>query len=244
MKIFCVRIGNKYGPEYEEYLEEKLPNYDFHWIRQAFEPGVMLQWNKMMPMGMDLDEPICVMDIDVLLINEYEEIFEYPVERGQFLAMPDWWNEKHLSLGYTLNGGFFKYYPTDLKPVYDKFLAGKRKWQQHYIKNGHTTGPVNGEQYFVEDSVKEIGLDLKLMPKSWFARWATPKAVSTGHMWKNVGDGADEYVKWQHFQNKKYIEETGNEYLWMGEFHPDVKYVHFTHSVNKPHEWDYFESYK
>ena len=32
MKIFAVRIGTKYGSEYETYLEERLPEYDFHWI--------------------------------------------------------------------------------------------------------------------------------------------------------------------------------------------------------------------
>ena len=29
------------------------------------------------------------MDIDVLLVNDYEKIFDYPVKRGQFVAMPD-----------------------------------------------------------------------------------------------------------------------------------------------------------
>ena len=28
MKIFAVRIGDKYGPEYEEYLEDKLLDYE------------------------------------------------------------------------------------------------------------------------------------------------------------------------------------------------------------------------
>ena len=37
MKIFAVRIGERYGPEYEKYLEAKLPEYDFHWIRAHAE---------------------------------------------------------------------------------------------------------------------------------------------------------------------------------------------------------------
>jgi len=243
MKIFCVRIGEKYGPEYETYLEEKLPQHEFHWIRRAFHPGVMLQWNKMMPMGMPIDEPVVVMDIDLILMNDYHKIFDYPIARGQFLSMPDWWNQKHLEHGYSLNGGFFKYYPTDLKPVYDKFMANRNKWQQHYIKNGTTSGPVNGEQYFVEDSVKEAGLELILLPDAWFTRWATPKAVQHGHMWESRDEKA-EYMLWQHWMNKTYIDLTGNEYLWMDEFHEDIKMVHFTHSVNKPDEWDRISEYK
>ena len=29
MKIVAVRIGDKYGPEYEKYLESKLPQHEF-----------------------------------------------------------------------------------------------------------------------------------------------------------------------------------------------------------------------
>ncbi len=37
MKVFCVRIGPKYGEEYEEYIEEKLSDYDVHWINHPFD---------------------------------------------------------------------------------------------------------------------------------------------------------------------------------------------------------------
>ena len=47
MKILAIRIGDRYGPEYETYLEEKLPEYEFIWIREPIRPDVKLQWNKM-----------------------------------------------------------------------------------------------------------------------------------------------------------------------------------------------------
>jgi len=31
-------------------------------------------------MQLDQDEPICVIDIDILLMNDYEKIFEYPIK--------------------------------------------------------------------------------------------------------------------------------------------------------------------
>ena len=105
-------------------------------------------------MQLEQDEPICVMDIDVLLMGDYERIFDYPIMRGQFLAMPGWWRDTKKE-GYSINGGFFKYYPKDCKYIYDKFMKDIHGWQRHYIDNGVTRGPVNGEQYFVEDSVKE-----------------------------------------------------------------------------------------
>ena len=44
---------------------------------------------------------------------------------------------------------------------------------------------------------------------------------------------------------EKYIEKTGNDYAYLGqEFHSDIKFVHFTHSSNKPHEWIDYEIFK
>jgi hypothetical protein len=42
MKIFAVRIGDKYGPEYETYLEKKLSDYELVWIREPYHPDVTL----------------------------------------------------------------------------------------------------------------------------------------------------------------------------------------------------------
>ena len=100
-------------------------------------------------------------------------------------------------------------------------------WQQYYIKNETTKGPVNGEQYFVEDSVKER-LQLIMLPKSWFTRWVVDSDINYGKP----------MMKWNVQMARKYREITGNEYVYLGgEFHPDIKFVHFTHSSNKPHLW-------
>ena len=69
MKIFCVRIGDRYGPEYETYLEQRLPEYEFVWIRE--EIIGRLQWNKLVAMShVYIEEPVIVMDIDILLLND------------------------------------------------------------------------------------------------------------------------------------------------------------------------------
>ncbi len=243
MKIILIRIGDKYGPEYEEYLESKLSKYDLHWIREPYDERVTLQWNKMWGMQLDhmgapvglvkqQDEPICVMDIDVMLVGDYEKIFDYPIKRGQFLAMPGWWRDTEKE-GYTINGGFFKYYPKDCKYIYDKFMDDIHGWQQHYIENGVTKGPVNGEQYFVEDSVKER-LKLITLPNSWFTRWAVDELVEEEY--------SRSVTKWQVQITRKYQKVTGNDYIFLGgEFHPDIKLVHFTHRNNKPMDWKYYD---
>ena len=44
---------------------------------------------------------------------------------------------------------------------------------------------------------------------------------------------------WQSKTMTKYQKLTGNEYIYLGgEFHPDIKLVHFTHHANKPHNWE------
>jgi hypothetical protein len=223
MKIFAIRIGEKYGVEYENYLKNKLPDYDLQFIKEPINSKIQLQWNKMYGMSLDIDEPICFIDIDILLTNDYKQLFNYPIKQGQFLAMPGWWREE---TNYKINGGFFKYYPKDCKYIYDKFMKDIDHWQSYYIKNGTTTGPVNGEQYFVEDSVKER-LELITIPDSWVTRWCSNDDV--------VGK---DITRWQFNITKKYKELTNNDYLYFGgQFHKDIKLVHFTNAINKPHEW-------
>jgi hypothetical protein len=225
MKIIAVRIGDRYGPEYEKYLESKLPEHEFIWIRKAFDPRVILQWNKMIGMTLDVDEPICVMDIDILLINDYQKIFDYPIERGQFLAAPGWWRWgfEDLEKRFTINGGFYKYYPKDCRYIYDKFMKDPGHWQSYYIKEGFTCGPVNGEQHFINDSVLER-LELITLPNEWFCRMEarTDKELA----------GSVARI------NTRFKEVTGHPYAYLGgEFWPTISFVHFTPMTNSPHKW-------
>jgi len=154
--------------------------------------------------------------ITILLENNFHELFEYPIQRGEFLSIPAWWNER---AGYLLNGGFFKYHPKDCKYIFDEFINNSKHWQSHYIKEGITVGPVNGEQYFVEDQVKKH-LDLKFVPKSWVTRWTNDSSKNM-----KISD------RW-----RKKVEDTQLFYHEHNKFNENVKFVHFTTSLNKPHE--------
>lgn len=223
MKILAVRIGDRYGPEYEEYLESKLPDADFIWIREPIQDNIMLQWNKIAGMNLDLDEPLCVMDIDVILTHNYMELFEYPIKRGQFLHAPNWWRGNSAGK-WRVNGGFYKYYPKDCKYIYDKFMATPEYWQAKYILDGTTTGPVNGEQHFIEEAANER-LEVISLPDAWFCRMESRE--SERHYISST--------------NRLYKEKTGNDYMFLGgEFHPDIKFVHFTNMSNMPENWRYY----
>ncbi len=226
MKIVAVRIGNRYGPEYETYLESKLPQHEFIWIRESMAPNIILQWNKMYGMTLDVDEPIVVMDIDVLLVGDYNRIFDYPVKPGQFLAAPGYWRDLQGedAIRWGINGGFYKYYPKDCTYIYDKFMAQPEYYQRKYIEEGHTSGPVNGEQHFIEDSVKER-LELIILPNAWFCRMDARDNAFARHSKSKL--------------NVLYKQHTGNDYMYLGKnFHPDIKHVHFTHMDNHPSDWE------
>lgn len=221
LKVFCVRIGTKYGPEYEDYINSKLEGHDVHWIREPYHKWVPLQWNKLQVFNMDIDEPVIVMDIDKLLIHDYHEVINYPCAKDEFVSIPYWWNFN--STPYNMSGGFYKFWPKYNKNIYDIFMDDILHWTNHYIKSGLTIGPVNGEFMFVQEHIQT---QLKLMPDAWFTRWTSDPIYSTDKI------------------ENKYREVTGNGYLWNGEdFHPDVKIVHFTRSTNKPHEWNKYENY-
>jgi hypothetical protein len=225
MKIIAVRIGNRYGPDYETYLESKLSNYDIIWIREPLQKNIMLQWNKVFGMTLDQGEPVCVIDIDILLINDYQKIFDYPILPGQFLAAPGWWRDLkgEEAARFSINGGFYKYYPKDCRYIYDKFISNPEYWQRKYIEEGFTSGPVNGEQFFIEDSVNEK-LELIKLPNAWFCRMEARTDAHTKNSMTVL--------------NRLYQTKTGNEYMYVGdEFHPDIKFVHFTNMNNHPSNW-------
>ena len=220
VKIFCVRIGTKYGREYEDYINSKLEGHDVHWIREAYHPHIPLQWNKLKVFDMDIDEPVIVMDIDKLLIHNYEEVINYPCKKNEFVSIPYWWNFNGTT--FKMSGGFYKFWPKRNKNIWKTFAEDITYWTNHYIKAGLTIGPVNGEFMYVQEHLKT---ELVLMPDAWFTRWVSDPDISTSKI------------------EDKYLKITGNTLYDGHDFHDDVKIVHFTRSTNKPHEWTEYDRF-
>ena len=87
-------------------------------------------------MNMNIDEPVVVIDIDLEFINDYMDAFNYPIERGEFLSAKSLKRDSTRDdLSYSVNGGFFKYYPKDCKYIYEKFMSDK-----FYCKLLHNNG--------------------------------------------------------------------------------------------------------
>ena len=208
MKIYAVRIGDKYDVKYEKYQEKKLG--PINWIREE-ESGVELWWNRMRVFECDINEPIVIIDIDMLWLHDYMKIIEYPIERGEFLVTQNWWGcDQMTNIPYKISGGFYKFYPQDTKYISELFYSDPQKWQSHYITKGIVRGPVGGEMNFVEDCVRgrisTNKLKMKFIPHSWNCQAPKP--------------------------DKQHLIEMNSKYThdWMylgGEFHPDIKLVHY-----------------
>lgn len=220
VKVFCVRIGTKYGREYEDYINRKLKGHDVHWIREPYHPHIPLQWNKLKVFDMDINEPVIVMDIDKLLIHDYEEVINYPCKKNEFVSIPYWWNFN--GTPYKMSGGFYKFWPKYNKNIWNTFVEDIPRWTSHYIKAGLTIGPVNGEFMYVQEQLQS---ELVLMPDAWFTRWVSDPGISTTKI------------------EDKYLEITGNTLYDGYDFHSDVKVVHFTNSMNKPHRWTEYDRF-
>lgn len=199
-QVYAVRIGNKYGIEFEEYINSKIPHVT--WIRE--ESIGKLQWNKLLPMSYDIDEPVVVIDIDQIFINDYMDIINYPIQRGEFLMAESWWVQDTKNK-YKIQGGIQKYYPKDCKYIYDKFISDPEYWMNYYIKNGTTHGPINGEQYFVYDTAKEK-LNVKFFPKEWTTKW-------------KENPSKDWIIK----ANMMYP----GDWIYLDEFNPEIRVVHY-----------------
>ena len=202
-KVFAIRIGDKYGKDVEDYINSKIPNVT--WIREE-KDGFKLQWNRLHLMNSDIKGPILTIDIDMLFINDYMEAINYPINRGEFLTAKSWWGNDSDGIKSSLNGGFQKYYPEDCRYIYEEFVSRKEFWEEYYIKTGITTGPVNGEQFFMERMVNQR-LKLKYIPDNWFMRMEEDLSRT-------------QLIK----LNAKY----NGDWAYLGEeFNPDIKIVHF-----------------
>lgn len=212
VKVFAVRIGDKYGPEFEDYLRSKIPNIQF--LNEEKE-NFLLQWNKIHFFNLDYDEPIVVIDVDVLLENDYMDMINYPCEKGEFVSIHSWWEGDNKNRACHINGGFYKFWPSDTKYIYEEFKQNKKHWEQYFIKTGYKKGPINGEENFVEFMVNKK-LKLKILPHDWCIRMDSKMMNDKG---------------WLRKMNVMYPGEWA--YLG-GEYNPNVKFIHFTIGDNKP----------
>ena len=203
-RVFAVRVGDKYGPHYEDYVNSKIPNVT--WIREELVGAK--QWNKLWPMSLDIDEPVVVIDIDIMFINDYMDAINYPIERGEFLSAKSWWGDTYID-GYSIQGGFQKYYPKDVKYIYDEFVSKPDYWMEYYPKKQITIEGM-GEQFFVEDMARQR-LKIKHLPDTWVTRWEHQMtdrlrlSLNLGYPadWLHLGEEFSDQIRMVHYLDQE-----------------------------------------
>lgn len=167
------------------------------------------QWHKVDLFNMAPKGQTCfISDLDWTFVGDVTDIFDTKVKPNELIAPYRWWT-RFKGEGFTINGGLYKFIGGDFTYIPEVFHKSPRYWMQRYIIDllvAHP--PVNGEQNFVDETIRKFGGTLKYFePHDCFAR----KPVDTVH--------AVEY-------NSLYLKEFGEDWLWMGEeFNPKIRMI-------------------
>ena len=133
-----------------------------------------LQWHKMKFHDPSLTnitkgEDCIVMDIDMKILNNIDEILTYPISKNEYGVTRRWYSDKQDKC--SINGGFQKFKMGYTKELYNIFSSNFRKWQEYFIENDLSIGPVSGEQNFIDMHIEEIGLKKNYLPDYWFSKY-------------------------------------------------------------------------
>lgn len=235
-KIFVLYYEGKYTRDYVDKLYRSLKrncSVDFTFIAYSDTPvlcdqqilltydlPIKAHWHKLrfFDEGFTGSGEIIVMDIDQIILKDITEMITYPCERNEIVSYDKWWTD---SRDTTINGGWYKFHSGDFQYVWKKYYSDMEKWQNYYFDKGVVHFRHFGEQNFVEDTIRENGGKVTLMPGQWVCKYT-----------KDFDNNRK--------INMRYIREFGEQYLILGdEFNENVKVVHFANPDNDIHNNEY-----
>lgn len=149
-------------------------------------------------------DDIIIMDIDQVIVNNVDELLNWPVSENELLTYGQWWTNK-----LKINGGFYKFKSGSLKCIWDDFVKNVEFWQLNYYRKGIVHTKYYGEQNYVNWKVQEHKIKLTLTPEKWLCKYTDDNN-------KNL------------YLNKVYSEKFNTDYMILDETHKYIKIVHFT----------------
>lgn len=198
--IFTVCTGPNYFPWHVERLYNQIKEHTtFDFKLYAYTPyskeefgdhitvipimndrGVR-QWYKLDLFWLAPKNQICfISDLDWTFYGDVTDILNQPVEKNELIAPYRWWTEGRY--GYDINGGLYKFIGGDHTHIADTFYKMPEYYMQKYIDLGYAKPPVNGEQNFVEDCLKENNSIIKYFePKSAIGRYKHHNGALRGY---------------------------------------------------------------
>ena len=233
MNILTLKVHDKYSAEYVNKLYRSLKRNsttDFKFFCYTEDPfgldeGIFVvpipdvekyarQFHKIIfhktgfgdiPVG----EHCLILDIDQVVIGNFDDILSHELEEGQFGCMRRWWSRRQDMC--KINGGFQMYRMGDTNHLWERFSKDPDYWQTHYVELGLAEGPVNGEQNFIHE---HAGDNRFWFNERWFGKYEEKDIDKIQMQWIEEVDRYDPF------------------YLG-GEFNEDVKIIHFSNSENK-----------
>jgi len=233
MNILTLKVHDKYSSEYVNRLYRSIKRNstedfkffcyteDGEWLDEDIiiipiedTSTFQKQWHKLIfhktgfaniPEG----EHCLILDIDQVVIGDFDAILNHKLERGQFGCIRRWWSRRQNLC--KINGGFQMYRMGDTNHIWETFAKIPNYWQHYYVENELAEGPVNGEQNFIH---QHAGDNRHWFSERWFGKYEEKDMDKIQLQWLEEVDAYDPF----------YIGE---------EFNEDVKIVHFSNSENK-----------
>lgn len=225
--MYVICTGPNYTPEHVRRFERQLKdhvNIDFKihcytsYDRSSYDASIEVipienddgrrQWYKMDVFRMaPKGDVVFVSDIDWTFVGDVTDIFNQEVKSNELIAPYRWWT-RYKGKGFTINGGLYKFIGGDHQYVPDTFYDRPQYWMQHYILDRRLAHPpVNGEQNFVDETIRKNNGILKYFePRDAIGR------MPSDHQ------HAVEY-------NELYLLNYGHDYFHVGEFNDRIRMI-------------------
>ena len=237
IKICTLYFEGKYTPDYVEKLHNGLKKYcslPFEFICYSDNPNVKADvviplkphsdikkhWYKLSyfsPLfaNQKPNDDIIIMDIDQIIVNNIDDIIDYPVGKNELVSYNKWWGGKP-----KLNGGFYKFKSGELKNFWSDFIKCPEVWQLNWYKTGVVHYKYYGEQNFVDWMCEKHNVKLTLMPSEWICKLTNNK-------------------KEDKENQLQYIKKFNKDYMVLDKPHDDIKIIHFANPNANIHDSDY-----
>ena len=172
-----------------------------------------LQWHKLTFFKKDIvkEDDIILMDIDQVIIRNCDFLFDN-IEDNEFRGTHRFWwrwREDKDNKKFALSGSVYKFKNGQHQYIVDEFEKNIDFWQEYFIKTGITSGPVNGEQHFVQKMLEDNKTNVSMFPEKHIVKWHKDDFYIQTCI-------EHDYKKW-----------TGNKYLLDEDWHEDVKVIHY-----------------
>ena len=172
-----------------------------------------LQWYKLDYFKKDIidEEDIVLLDIDQVIIRNCDFLF-YNIKNNEFRGTHRFWwrwREDKDNKKFALSGSIYKFKNGEHQYIVDEFEKNIPFWEEYYIKSGVTSGPVNGEQHFVQEQLEVNKTHTTMFPEKYITKWHKDDFYIQTCI-------ENDYCKW-----------TGNKYLLDEDWHEDIKVIHY-----------------